>query len=201
MALFPLLQPLALLLLCQSTLTSAQSTTTSSAASTSTSTAATIYPGNTKYTYLGCYNETTTINNTAMTRALQGTSESNDTMTVEVCLAFCAGSTYAGLEYTNEQLGNLRRRLEGECVRAEERDVDGQERGARVAGRERAGGGGECAGAGGGGWRVALAVKGSGCVWVGEGPGNGSGTAWGGFLSWVDSTGRDTNDWEGRFEV
>ncbi|RDW78056.1 hypothetical protein BP5796_05908 [Coleophoma crateriformis] len=102
MALFPLLQPFALLLLllCQST--SAQSTTTTSAASTTTSTAATIYPGNSKYTYLGCYNETTTLNNTAMTRALQGTSESNDTMTVEVCLAFCAGSTYAGLEYTKE---------------------------------------------------------------------------------------------------
>jgi hypothetical protein len=77
------------------------STSIFSVSSASTSTVqARIYPGNSKYAYYGCYNETTKINNTAGLRALRGgTSESLDIMTVPMCLKFCRGFEFAGLEY------------------------------------------------------------------------------------------------------
>lgn len=93
-----------LLLLFLASLVSAQSsssTATSSAATSTGTTTASIYPGTAKWTYYGCWNETTTVNNTAQLRALSGgTTESGDNMTVQTCLDFCGGSTYAGLEYT-----------------------------------------------------------------------------------------------------
>ncbi|TVY57060.1 putative fungistatic metabolite [Lachnellula suecica] len=80
----------------------AQSSTSSAAAATS---SATIYPDTSKWQYVGCQNETTLLNNTNGLRALNGgTSETLNTMTVDICLNYCAssGNTYAGLEYTNE---------------------------------------------------------------------------------------------------
>jgi hypothetical protein len=57
-------------------------------------------PGNVNpvanYNYLGCYTEATGI------RALSGGATAADTMTVEVCQAYCAGYTYFGLEYARE---------------------------------------------------------------------------------------------------
>ncbi|PQE15506.1 WSC domain-containing protein [Rutstroemia sp. NJR-2017a WRK4] len=78
--------------------------TSASSTSTSTQTAAAV-PGSSNYEYLGCYNETTLVNNTAGLRALNdGPREAMDIMTVEMCLRFCKGYglKYAGLEYTRE---------------------------------------------------------------------------------------------------
>jgi hypothetical protein len=61
-----------------------------------------IFPGNGKYVYNGCYNETTLINGTGGQRALAGgMMESVDTMTVDTCLNYCSTGPYkyAGLEY------------------------------------------------------------------------------------------------------
>ncbi|OAA82119.1 Carbohydrate-binding WSC [Akanthomyces lecanii RCEF 1005] len=61
-----------------------------------------------KYTYHGCYNETTLAEGSAGTRALAGGSSDvqPDTMTVPACLAFCqSGDTkyrYAGVEWSRE---------------------------------------------------------------------------------------------------
>ena len=52
------------------------------------------YPGNSKWTNIGCYTEATNA------RALTGDSYVSSTnMTGESRLAFCAGFTYAGVEY------------------------------------------------------------------------------------------------------
>jgi hypothetical protein len=76
--------------------------TSTTASSTSTQTAVAV-PGSSNYEYLGCWNETTLVNNTAGLRALNdGPHEAMDIMTVEMCLRFCKGYglKYAGLEYT-----------------------------------------------------------------------------------------------------
>jgi hypothetical protein len=78
-------------------------TTTSSAAT------ASVYPGTSKWEYVGCQNETTLMNNTNGLRALNGgVSESVDLMTVDTCLNYCAGGNYAfaGLEYTKYVLSS-----------------------------------------------------------------------------------------------
>lgn len=55
------------------------------------------YPGNSKWTNIGCYTEATNA------RALTGDSYVSSTnMTGESRLAFCAGFTYAGVEYYDE---------------------------------------------------------------------------------------------------
>ncbi|TVY19281.1 putative fungistatic metabolite [Lachnellula arida] len=93
---------LAALSLAQATPTA--SSTSTSATSTTTATA-NIYPGTTKWEYVGCQNETTLMNNTNGLRALNsGVSESLELMTVDTCLTYCAGGNYAfaGLEYTKE---------------------------------------------------------------------------------------------------
>ncbi|RDW68089.1 hypothetical protein BP6252_09485 [Coleophoma cylindrospora] len=54
------------------------------------------FPGNDQYQLLGCYTEATG------RRALSDKSYSNKTNTVEQCLAFCAGSLYAGVEWGQE---------------------------------------------------------------------------------------------------
>ena len=81
-----------------------QATTTTSSAPATTSTGpATIYPGTSQWAYYGCYNETTLTNGTNGLRALNGgVNEALDSMTVDVCLAFCESNMYsfAGLEYT-----------------------------------------------------------------------------------------------------
>jgi hypothetical protein len=62
-----------------------------------------IDPGNNKYSYYGCYSETTALNQTAGRRALYGGSmEALNTMTVSTCLSFCneGAFPFAGLEYT-----------------------------------------------------------------------------------------------------
>lgn len=65
-------------------------------------TAQSIYPGDGKWAYQGCYNETTLSNGTDGLRALSATTETNENMTVSKCLTFCAGggNSWAGLEYT-----------------------------------------------------------------------------------------------------
>lgn len=70
----------------------------------------TIYDSSTMYRYGGCFNETTEIPGSSMTRAMQDgkMEELNGTMTVESCLDFCGhngtGTSYkfAGLEYSRE---------------------------------------------------------------------------------------------------
>ncbi|KAM3084689.1 hypothetical protein ACMFMG_003148 [Clarireedia jacksonii] len=82
--------------------TSSSTETSTTASSTSTQTAVAV-PGSLNYEYLGCYNETTSVPNTAGLRALYGgPAEANDTMTVGLCLKYCKsnGKQYAGLEYT-----------------------------------------------------------------------------------------------------
>lgn len=65
-----------------------------------------IYQGNEKYEYKGCYNETTQIPGSAGTRALDGgiNEVKQGEMTVPMCLSFCGdGDTqylYAGLEWS-----------------------------------------------------------------------------------------------------
>ncbi|CAG8956098.1 hypothetical protein HYFRA_00011882 [Hymenoscyphus fraxineus] len=69
------------------------------------SASANIYPGTAKWTYHGCYNETTGINGTAGLRALSGgTTDASDRMSVPVCLDLCEGGNFAfaGLEYRRE---------------------------------------------------------------------------------------------------
>jgi len=68
-----------------------------------------VYNQSTTYAYLGCYNETNDLPNSARKRALpDGINDVRpDTMTVPECLKFCASSTnitykYAGLEYSRE---------------------------------------------------------------------------------------------------
>ncbi|UNI21066.1 hypothetical protein JDV02_007088 [Purpureocillium takamizusanense] len=67
-----------------------------------------IYNGSQKYTYHGCYNETTEIPGSDHTRALgSGINEvRGGVMTVPLCLSFCStGDTeyrYAGLEWARE---------------------------------------------------------------------------------------------------
>lgn len=68
---------------------------------------ATVFPSTSKWEYFGCQNETTNLNNTNGVRALNGgTQEALDGMTVDTCLNFCAGGSYAfaGLEYTRYAL-------------------------------------------------------------------------------------------------
>ncbi|KAL2072576.1 hypothetical protein VTL71DRAFT_11919 [Oculimacula yallundae] len=64
-----------------------------------------IFPGDKKYSYAGCYSETTLNNGTNGLRALNGgKQETTETMTVQTCLDFCNadGFEFAGLEYTKE---------------------------------------------------------------------------------------------------
>jgi hypothetical protein len=71
------------------------------AAAQSTTTTPTISPGTSTYGYIGCYNETTLTNGTNGARALSGgTEETITNMTVGLCLSFCSGYAYAGLEYS-----------------------------------------------------------------------------------------------------
>ena len=66
----------------------------------------TIYNASDKYTYHGCYNETTDIANSTGGRALAGgASETRPgQMTVPLCLAFCSSNgteyRFAGLEWS-----------------------------------------------------------------------------------------------------
>lgn len=78
------------------TTTSITSTTTSSSSSTTTSTGPTVVPTAGNFASLGCYTEATGM------RALTGSTFANDTMTVELCAAFCAGFTFMGVEYHRE---------------------------------------------------------------------------------------------------
>ncbi|EON67892.1 hypothetical protein W97_07389 [Coniosporium apollinis CBS 100218] len=97
---------------------SAQSAT---ATASSTPAGPTISPGEGKYQYVGCYNETTHIEAGGSVRALQGKPEANDEMTPARCFAFCGGTQFAGLEYGREcwcapHLSSLSEKLEdGEC--------------------------------------------------------------------------------------
>ncbi|KAI5204641.1 hypothetical protein E4T42_01004 [Aureobasidium subglaciale] len=86
---------------------SAQSSSTSASAAASAS--ATVVPvaaaGSNGYSYAGCWNETTSVEGTANTRALSGGKmESVTTTTVAGCLQYCGDSNYqyAGLEYAQE---------------------------------------------------------------------------------------------------
>lgn len=61
------------------------------------------YAGNAQWANIGCYTEATN------SRALTGSSyTSNTDMTGETCLAFCAGYTYAGVEYAQEVSNSFR---------------------------------------------------------------------------------------------
>jgi hypothetical protein len=60
------------------------------------------YPGDAEWSNIGCYTEATN------SRALTGSSYTSSTnMTGESCLAFCAGYTYAGVEYAQEVSGHI----------------------------------------------------------------------------------------------
>ena len=48
------------------------------------------------YQFLACYNET------SAGRTLSSSSFANDSLTVEMCAAFCSGYTYFGVEYARE---------------------------------------------------------------------------------------------------
>lgn len=67
-----------------------------------------IYDSSSTYHYIGCWNETTALPHTSGARALPDISlEQPGTMTVEVCLDFCAHNRstaykYAGLEYSRQ---------------------------------------------------------------------------------------------------
>ncbi|OIW35073.1 hypothetical protein CONLIGDRAFT_627135 [Coniochaeta ligniaria NRRL 30616] len=94
-----------LLLLLSLTLALAQSTTSTTL---TTPTIVQSIPGS-KYTYFGCWNETTSVSGAGGVRALDGgTSEVlQGQMTVPLCLAFCGGGSatqykYAGLEFSRE---------------------------------------------------------------------------------------------------
>lgn len=110
---------------------SAQSTTSPSTSSTTVAgNFASIVPTQAGYSYYGCYNETTGFNQAGNVRALAGNmvcflahpqdqplaslhlerilkltfllETSSDSMTVASCMAFCASSAFAGLEYGRE---------------------------------------------------------------------------------------------------
>ncbi|KAK4992902.1 hypothetical protein LTR50_000808 [Elasticomyces elasticus] len=82
---------------------STTSAATASSSSSSPSSTATVAPGTSGYSYIGCYNETTGIAGSGGVRALVGGKmEANSTMTPAICLSFCGGSQYAGLEYGRE---------------------------------------------------------------------------------------------------
>ncbi|KAJ6785555.1 hypothetical protein PWT90_06967 [Aphanocladium album] len=80
-----------------------------------------------KYTYHGCYNETTLIEGSAGTRALSGGDSlvQPNGMTVPICLQFCQGGSnkyrYAGVEWSREcwcsqSLAGIAKRLDdSEC--------------------------------------------------------------------------------------
>lgn len=96
----------------------AQSTATSPTSSAS----ASIASGTSKWTYAGCYNETTGVNGTDGARALVGTMETYTNMTVAACLDFCGSDVYAGLEYSRyvalqyaEPLDSVGRMLTAYC--------------------------------------------------------------------------------------
>lgn len=61
-----------------------------------------IFNGSAKYTYLGCYNETTDIAGSDRSRALAGGTNQvrRGEMTVPLCLNFCGEYRYAGLEWS-----------------------------------------------------------------------------------------------------
>ncbi|KIM96518.1 hypothetical protein OIDMADRAFT_148350 [Oidiodendron maius Zn] len=77
------------------------------------------YPGNSKWTNIGCYTEATNA------RALTGDSYVSSTnMTGESCLAFCAGFTYAGVEYSEEcYCGNTRACLQSDVPLGESENL------------------------------------------------------------------------------
>jgi len=66
-----------------------------------TATAQSIYPGDASWTYKGCFNETSQLNSSSGLRALNnGPTNTNEQMSVPVCLTSCKGYKYAGVEYT-----------------------------------------------------------------------------------------------------
>jgi hypothetical protein len=77
---------------------SAQSTTaTSSSASPS---LLAVYPGDGRYKYAGCFNETTSVDGSSGARALSGGQmEDDDNLTPMSCFAYCNGYEFAGLQY------------------------------------------------------------------------------------------------------
>ncbi|KAF2236289.1 WSC-domain-containing protein [Viridothelium virens] len=87
---------------------SPSSSPSSAAPSGSTSAVPAINHGTNQYTYMGCYNETTSEPGAprALTMGVQLNArwESEDDMTVEMCIAYCGqnNTKYAGLEYSRE---------------------------------------------------------------------------------------------------
>jgi hypothetical protein len=79
----------------------AQSTTSTGSQHASTTTAS-IIPGESPWSYYGCWNETTLAAGGGGARALSGVEEDLTTMTADLCMAFCKSNsyTYAGIEYT-----------------------------------------------------------------------------------------------------
>jgi len=75
-----------------------------------------IYRGSNEYTYYGCYNETTQVQDSAEERALADGSHlvKAGKMTVPMCLDFCTSNgtqyKYAGLEWSRYVI-NLRLRM------------------------------------------------------------------------------------------
>ncbi|OCK96363.1 WSC-domain-containing protein [Cenococcum geophilum 1.58] len=85
--------------------TAAATTTATSATTPSSTSMVQINPGEGKYKYAGCYNETTGYADAGGVRALgaQGwTMEAHDDMTVDMCFSFCNSQQFAGLEYGSE---------------------------------------------------------------------------------------------------
>jgi hypothetical protein len=78
----------------------AQSTTSTGSQPASTTTAS-IIPGESPWSYHGCWNETTLAAGGGGARALSGVEEDLTTMTADLCMAFCKSNsyTYAGIEY------------------------------------------------------------------------------------------------------
>lgn len=67
------------------------------------STNASIYAGNKKWEYHGCFNETVGVEGTGGARALAGSEQTrSNSLTVEGCFDICnaKGAQFAGLEYT-----------------------------------------------------------------------------------------------------
>ena len=98
---------LAAVALAQSTTITSSSSSTSSQPASASPTIVQSIPGS-KYKYLGCYNETTSVTGAGGVRALSGGQNEvkEGEMTVPLCLAFCSsGAThydYAGLEFSRE---------------------------------------------------------------------------------------------------
>ncbi|KAB5580689.1 WSC domain-containing protein [Coniochaeta sp. 2T2.1] len=88
----------------------AQSVSTTSTSSSPTASPSIVHSlPNSKYVYLGCYNETTSVAGTGGARALDGgiNEVKEGAMTVDMCISFCGSSTqqqykYAGLEFSRE---------------------------------------------------------------------------------------------------